>query len=171
MRRYYNTNHFDELNDETMSALFDFADQHPEKCVRIVMDEDYAFLDNCGDEQEILQALVLIENSDNSISRFDFTAGDEEHCLYLAADPEKFLAISMGGYEKIGEEKTKRMESLLAIFKKESSIVFVSYEASMNRTGIHELPEVERTPCLFDQLVKMFDSFRFDIRLEWDDEQ
>ena len=95
MRNYFNTKHIDAIEIEEVADLLHHADMKPDKYIRIVMDEDFSFIDIRGEEEVILQAVVFVEDRLGNFSRYDFEQGDTEHCLYMALDPEIFIAVSI----------------------------------------------------------------------------
>ena len=72
MRKYFNTKHIDAIEIEEVADLLYHADMKAEKYTRIVMDEEFSFIDIRGEEEVILQAVVFVEDRLGNFSRYDF---------------------------------------------------------------------------------------------------
>lgn len=152
MKKYFNTNHIDAIELEELTDILHHADMHPEKYIRIVMDEDFSCLDIRGDEEEILRAIVFVEDRLGNFSRYNFNPEDPERRLYMAIDPEKFIAISLGDPENpvdgIGEFKHK--EAILGIFKTAESTVMIIYKDDQEKIECRYYPN----SSVFDIMTK-----------------
>ena len=152
MKNYFNTNHIDEIEIEGVADLLHYADRKADKLIRIVMDEEYDYIDICGDEQEIRQAVVFVEDRLGNFSRYDFTPEETERCLYMAIDPKKFIAVSIGDPEYpvdgIGEFEHK--EAILGIFKTDDSTLMFIYKGTGKKIKCRHYSN----PSVFDIMVK-----------------
>lgn len=107
------------------------------------MDEDFSFLDIRGDEEEILQATVFVEDRFGNFRRYDFELEDTERCLYMAIDPEKFIAVSIGDPEKSvdGIGRFEHREAILGIFKTTESTVMIIYKENQEKIECRYYPD------------------------------
>jgi hypothetical protein len=151
-KNYFNTTHIDKIEIEEVADLLHYADRKADKLIRIVMDEEFNYIDIRGDEHEILQAVVFVEDRLGNFSRYDFDPEDTERCLYMAIDPKKFIAISIGDPEYpvdgIGEFEHK--EAILGIFKTDDSTLMFIYKGTGDKIECRHFSN----PSVFDIVVK-----------------
>ena len=152
MKNYFTTNHIDEIEMEEVAYLLHHADMEADKYIRVVVDEEFSYIDIRGDEQEIEQAVVFVEDRYGNVSRYDFESNDTERCLYMAMDPEEFIAISIGDPEKpvdgIGNFKHK--EAIIGIFKTDVSTIMIIYKGTRDQIECREYTD----PSVFDIMMK-----------------
>ena len=152
MKNYFNTNHIRNIEMEEVADLLHHTDRESDKYIRVVVDEEFSYIDIRGDEQEIQQAVVFVEDRYGSVSRYDFEANDSEHCLYMAMDLEEFIAISIGDPEKpvdgIGNFKHK--EAIVGIFKTDVSTIMIIYKGTRDQIECRAYTD----PAVFDIMMK-----------------
>lgn len=152
MRNYFNTNHIDAIEIEEVADLLHHADMKADKYTRIVMDEEFSFIDIRGEEEVIHQAVVFVEDRLGSFSRYDFEPGDTERWLYMAIDPEMFIAVSIGDPEHpvdgIGHFKHHK-EAILGIFKTDTATYMIVYKGNADRIECRHYAD----PAVFDIAV------------------
>ena len=153
MRNYFNTNYIDAIEMKDVADLLHYTDTKADKYTRIVMDEEFSFIDIRGDEEVVLQAVVFVEDRLSNFSRYDFKQGDTEYCLYMALDPEKFITVSIGDPEHpvdgIGHFKHHK-EAILGLFKTDTATYMIIYKGNADRIEIRHYPD----PNVFDVAVK-----------------
>lgn len=154
MKNYFNTNHIDEIEGEGVADLLHHADKKAAKYIRIVMDGEFDYIDIYGDEHEILQAVVYVEDRHGNFSRYDFDPEDTERCLYMAIDPHEFIAVSIGDPEHpvdgIGNFMHGK-EAILGIFKTDDSTLMFIYKGTGDKIECRHYSN----PSVFDIAVKV----------------
>ena len=153
MRNYFNTKHIDAIEIEEVADLLHHTDMKAEKYTRIVMDEEFSFIDICGEEEVILQAVVFVEDRCGNFSRYVFEQGDTERCLYMAIDPELFIAVSIGDPEHPVDgicHFKHHKEAILGIFKTDTATYMIVYKGNADKIEIRHYSD----PKVFDVAVK-----------------
>ena len=143
MRKYFNTKHIDAIEVEELTTILSHADAHPKNYIRIVMDEDFSFLDIRGDEEEILEATVFVEDRFGNFHRYDFEPEDTEKYLYMAIDPEEFIALSIGDPDKSvdGIGQFRYNEAIFALFKTTEANFMVIYRDDQDEIECRYYPD------------------------------
>lgn len=152
MRKYFNTKHIDAIEIEEVADLLYHADMKAEKYTRIVMDEEFSFIDIRGEEEVILQAVVFVEDRLGNFSRYDFEQGDTERCLYMAIDPELFIAVSIGNPEHPVDgicHFKHHKEAILGIFQTDTATYMIVYKGNADRIECRHYAD----PAVFDIAV------------------
>ena len=143
MRKYFNTKHIDAIEIEELTTILNHADSHPKNYIRIVMDEEFSFLDIRGDEEEILQATVFVEDRFGNFRRYDFEPEETEKYLYMAIDPEEFIALSIGDPDKSvdGIGQFRYNEAIFGIFKTTEANFTLIYRGDQDEIECRYYPD------------------------------
>ena len=152
MKNYFNTNHIRNIEMEDVADLLRHTDRESDKYIRVVVDEEFNYIDIRGDEQEILQAVVFVEDRLGNFSRYEFEPYDTEHSLYMAMDPEAFIVLSIEDPEKTvdGIGNFKHKEAVVGIFKTDVSTIMIIYKGTADKIECRYYAN----PSVFDIMMK-----------------
>ena len=95
MGKYFNHNDIDLIEREDVVKLLNRADKHPDRFIRIALNQDGMHLDNKSKaEFEIYQAVIFIWDANGKIYRYDFRQNDPERPSGARAPPAEVAAAA-----------------------------------------------------------------------------
>lgn len=163
MGKYFNHNDIDLIESEEVVKLLNRADKHPDRFIRITLNQNGMHLDNKSKaEFEIFQAVIFIWDADCNIYRYDFHQNDPDRCFYAAIDPQNLMAMSLQD-PQFPREKLCMFDGddvLLGMLKTADSTIFVIYDGSSDHAGYGFYLEKEGYPSIFEKLLSLFEISR-----------
>ena len=160
MGKYFNHNDIDLIEREDVVKLLNRADKHPDRFIRIALNQNGMHLDNKSKaEFEIFQAVIFIWDANGRIFRYDFHQNDPDRSFYAAIDSQNLMAMSLQdpGYPR---EKLCMFDGddvLLGILKTDDSTIFVIFDGSSDHAGYGFYLEKEGYPSIFEKLLSLFE--------------